>query len=187
MQRLMGEVLALDDSQIGKRSEPRTKLAVMATMTADSVTGPVMICNLSTGGGLIQGDRLPGIGERVELRRGDLLAWAKVIWTDPGKAGLQFDHPIKIPDWLPSSHAGQQTVDNIFQQLKAGAEKSPVAPVPAALPSGVAQIELEQTAEALEALADTLAEDIHVIEHHSTHLQVLDIAAQILRRLAAGS
>ena len=34
MQRLMGEVLAIDDSQIGKRSEPRTSLAVMATMTA---------------------------------------------------------------------------------------------------------------------------------------------------------
>lgn len=186
MQRLMGEVLAIDDSQIGQRSEPRTNLSVTASMTAGSVSRPVMIRNLSTGGGLIEGDRLPGVGERVELRRGDLLAWAKVIWTDRGKAGLQFEHRIKIPDWLPSGHSGQQAVDRIFQQLKADAEKPPMAPVQSAPTRAVAVVELEQTAEALENLADTLAEDIDVISRHSTHLQVLDIAAQIMRRLAAG-
>jgi hypothetical protein len=185
MQRLMGEVLAIDDSQIGKRSEPRTKLSVMASMVADSVTGPVMICNLSTRGGMIEGDRLPAIGERIELRRGDLLACARVIWTQSGKAGLQFVQSIKIPDWLPSSHAGQQAVDNIFQQLKAGVEKAPVTPLRAAPTLAVPKGELLQAAEGLEGLADTLAEDIDVVSRHSTDLQVLDIAAQIMRRLAA--
>ena len=180
------EALAFDDdSQIGKRSEPRTKLAVMASMTAATVSGAVMICNLSTRGGMIEGDDLPAIGERLELRRGELLASARVIWTHLGKAGLQFEQRIKIADWLPSTHSGQQAVDNIFHQLKAGADKSPLKPVRAA--TGVAPGELEQTAEALEALADTLAEDIDVVLRHSTNLQVLDIAAQIMRRLAAAA
>jgi hypothetical protein len=184
MQPPMG-ALALDDSQIGKRAEPRTNVAVMASMAAASASGSVMICNLSTRGGMIEAEWLPGVGERVELRRGEMLVVGQVVWRDLRKAGLKFDSRINVSDWLPTSHSGQQAVDKIFQQLKAGIDQSPLLQVKCASAPPVEADELERTADSLEALADTLAADAEVIARHSTHLQTLDIATQILRKLAA--
>jgi hypothetical protein len=184
MQAPMG-ALALDDSQIGKRAEPRTNVAVMASMAALSASGSVMICNLSTRGAMIEGERLPGVGERVELRRGEMLVVGRVVWRDLRKAGLQFDDLIEVADWLPTTHSGQQAVDKLFQQLKAGIDQSPAPRIKPASAPLVEADELERTADSLEALADTLAADAEVIARHSTQLQTLDIATQVLRKLAA--
>jgi hypothetical protein len=186
MQRLM-QAIALDDSQIGKRSEPRTNVAVMASMSAASASGPVMICNLSSRGSMIEGEPLPGVGERIELRRGEILVVGEVVWTDIRKAGIKFERRIKVSDWLPKSHSGQQAVDKLFQQLKSGIAKPPLAQVKAASALPVAAGELEQAAESLEALADTLANDVGVVTRHATQLQVLDLATQLLRKVAAAA
>lgn len=179
------EALALIDSHIGKRSEPRTNVAVMVSMVASSVSGPVMLCNLSTGGGLIESDRLPDVGERVELRRGETAVTGRLVWKDGRKAGLQFEGRIKVSDWLPTSHAGQQAVDKVFQQMKAGSDRPPLMQVKSASAPAVDAEELQLTAQRLEALADMLAADDDVIARHSTQLQVLDMATQVLRKLAA--
>lgn len=179
------EALALSDSHIGKRSEPRTNLAVMVSMVSSTVSGPVMICNLSTGGALIECDRLPEVGERVELRRGEAVATGHVMWKEARRAGLQFEKRIKVAEWQPASHAGQQAVDKVFQQMKGLIDRPPLMQVTAASTASVDAVELRETAERLDALADTLASDDDVIARHSTQLQVLDLATQILRKLAA--
>lgn len=176
------ERVAIDDSCIGKRSEARTVLAVMASMTAVHETGPVMIRNLSSRGGLIVCVRPPAVGERIELRRGELQAVGLVVWNDVDRAGLSFEQPIEMAEWMPSAHAGQQVVDGLFQQIKAGSQCAPPA-VPESQRL-VAPEELAKTAEGLEALADTLSADDDVIERYLTDLQILDIAAQTMHKLA---
>jgi hypothetical protein len=174
--------VAIDDSCIGKRAEARTSLAVMATMACATHTGPVMIRNLSTRGAMIVCVRPPEVGQKVELRRGEVRAVASVVWNDIDKAGLNFAQPVTVADWMSNGHAGQQAVDDLFQQLKAGSRMSgPEGPESG---TRVAPGELEQTADGLEQLADILSADAEVIERYMAELQILDIAAQTMRKLA---
>jgi hypothetical protein len=177
------EALALDDSCIGKRAVARTRVAVMVSMCAASGSASVMIRNLSARGAMIESMFLPDVDERVELRRGEVSVPARVVWKGPERAGLQFDEPIAVSDWLQSSHAGQVAVDNLFQELKAGTGPAITQVKPAGQPLAD-PAHLQQTADGLESLADTLAIDPDVVERYLTELQVLDIAAQTMRKLA---
>jgi hypothetical protein len=179
------QAVAIDDSRIGKRSEARTKVAVMASLTAASESRSVMIRNLSCRGALIESFSLPEPDARIELRRGAVSAFARVVWKGPDRAGLQFEQPITVSDWLHSSHAGQTKVDNLFQELRAGIGPAAVVQARPAVHPMADPEHLRHTAEGLETLADTLATDDAVVERYLTQLQILDIAAQTMRRLAA--
>jgi hypothetical protein len=179
------EALALVDSHIGKRSETRTTLTVMVSMVAASASGPVCVCNLSTGGAMIEGHVLPAVGEQVELRRGDSVGFGEVVWRIGNRAGLKFEPRITVSDWQPTSHIGQQTVDKVFQDIRSGIGKAPLSPVRTASALPVEAEELSEAAGRLEELADALAGDEEVIARHAMQLQVLDLATQLLRKLAA--
>jgi hypothetical protein len=156
---------------------------VLASMTAETVSGPVKIRNMSPDGALIEGAALPRLGEHLSIGRGELAATGRVIWCEGGKAGLRFDHHLDVAAWLPAG-GPQQQVDQAFCAIKNGLSnvvRLPVAPVGT---SPVAKSDLVDAALAIEALADILADDAGVIASHSTRLQVLDIAAQLLRRCA---
>lgn len=178
-------MLAIDDADVGSRSEPRTSLFVMASMTARSVSGPVKVRNLSTFGGLIEGPQLPELGEALQLRRGGLSASGRVVWRSGTKAGLQLDDPIGVTDWLPSGRSGQAIVDDTFQGMKAagGKEPAPHQTNPSHMLS-YDQGQLSQSASALDALADALAEDPDIVARFASELQVLDTAAQTMRKIA---
>jgi hypothetical protein len=177
------EMLAIDDADVGSRSEPRTSLFVMASMTARSVSGPVKVRNLSTFGGLIEGPQLPALGEALQLRRGGLSASGRVVWRSGTKAGLRLDDPIAVTDWLPSGLSGQAIVDDTFQRMKAAGGQAPRQTSPShMLPYDQGQ--LNQSASALDALADALAEDPDIVARFASELQVLDTAAQIMRKIA---
>ena len=175
------------------RAHPRTSMFVMATMSAPSASGPIRIRNMSLGGAMIEGAPLPPIGDPLHLRRGELAVTGYVVLCREGRAGMRFDCAVQVSDWLPSAAAcGQQRVDQTFQALKAeAAGTAPTAPVaPAApplapaRPAPVAPAELVRTAAAIDELADVLAEDMDVVMRHGGRLQVLDLAGQVLRRLA---
>jgi hypothetical protein len=72
----------------------------------------------------------------------------------------------------------------MFHELKNGLPLSAPQPAAPAGTSPIGQADLLDAASALDALADVLAEDARVIASHSTKLQALDIAAQLLRRCA---
>ena len=179
------ETPATDDSNVGSRSEPRTSLFVMASMTSRSVSGPVKVRNLSTFGGLIEGPQLPELGEVLHLRRGGLAASGRVAWRSGTKAGLRLDDPIAVADWLPSGRSGQALVDDTFQQIKLGGgkEQAPRQTSPSYI-FPYDQGQLSQSASALDALADALAEDPRIVARFASELQVLDTAAQIMRNIA---
>jgi hypothetical protein len=157
---------------------------IMAEISASSVSGPVKICNLSTQGALIEGARLPAADEALELRKGDILAAARVVWTEGGKAGLKFHPPISVSDWMPLGYSGQQAVDATFRQVKQDAAHPPLVTADPVAASAIDPEQLRQAAAALEALADGLAEDAEAVARHGSNLQILDIAAQLMRKLA---
>jgi hypothetical protein len=177
----------VDMAQEHERVHPRTSMFVLATMAAPTVSGPVKIRNMSLGGALIEGDALPRIGEQLRLQRGELAVSGRIVWRNEGKAGLCFEHEVEVSRWLPTGSGGQQQVDLTFQELKT----SPINPAPPAAtrvePSPVGPEDLLNVAEALDALADALAEDARVVADHSAKLQSLDMASQLLRRFAASA
>lgn len=157
---------------------------VLATMAAASASGPIKIRNMSQGGALLEGGALPAVGEHLSLRRGELAVSGHVVWRQQGKAGLSFDCVVEVLDWLPTGGGGQQRVDRTFQELKA--TPAPARPVgsPPAGPSPIGKSDLLTVADALDVLADILAEDPRIVALHASKLQVLDAASQILRRCA---
>src|SRR5687768_8991878 len=102
-----------------QRTLPRTSMFVLASMTAETVSGPVKIRNLSPDGALIEGAALPRLDEHLAIRRGELAATGRVIWCDGGKAGLRFDHYVDVAAWLPAGPP-QQQVDQAFHAIKHG-------------------------------------------------------------------
>lgn len=168
------------------RLEPRTNLFVMASISATTASGPVKIRNLSPRGALIESSGLPALGESYELKRGSLLAAGEIVWREGNKAGLRFDRSIAVADWLPSGNCAQQAVDTLVQQAKAVSTGHALAANgPAAERDSVDTDQLRRLARALEGLADDLADDAAVVTRHAQKLQALDVAVQMLRKLAA--
>ncbi|MBO9518242.1 MAG: PilZ domain-containing protein [Porphyrobacter sp.] len=158
---------------------------VLANMAASSVSGPIKIRNMSAGGALIEGETLPNIGEPLRLVRSGLSVSGKVVWRQPRKAGLCFDSEIDVSDWLPTgSGTRQQDVDRIVHEVKEARIDTNAQPRTNLEPTPITSSDLLNAAAAIEALADALAEDDGVVAKYATRLQVLDIASQLLRKVA---
>jgi hypothetical protein len=168
------------------RSETRTNMFVIATMSAITASGPIKIRNLSRHGALIEGAALPGLGEDLKLRRGALSVTGQIVRLHGNKAGIRFDGPIDVGQWLPSAHPDQQRVDDLFQSIRdksvACTSRRDAARPTARTAADPAQ--LRQLALDLNSLADDLAGDAGVVVRHGLRLQTLDVASQMLLRLA---
>lgn len=168
-----------------KRSEARTNMFVMAKLLAGGTSCTVKVRNMSAGGALVEGASLPTSGTPCILVRGDTSLEAHIIWLGAGKAGLNFVGAANVDDWLPNARKAQQEVDNAVAQAKAELAHTPRTQPPAPLPStAISSADVIRTANALELLANDLAEEPAVIGRFMTRLQTLDISIQTLRKLA---
>jgi hypothetical protein len=156
---------------------------VMATIYAGRGSAPVKIRNLSTSGALIEGARIPPQMTDVTLRRGGLTVDGKVVWCSNGRAGLEFESPISVAHWLPGGEAllEQERVDAVFHGAEAQSEPGPDSIEPR---GPVTSAEILKTKAMLEVLGDALADDADVLVRHGAQLQALDLAVQVLGRLA---
>lgn len=157
---------------------------VAATIAGAIGSGPVRIRNMSADGALVEGEILPCIGEPFRLLRGGLSAFGKVVWREDGRAGLRFDDNVDVVRWLAVPSSGQELVDQTFRELKARAVDPPAPLCPSTGGPPASGWQLASLAEALEALADDLAEDAKVVAELGERLQILDVASQVLRRFA---
>ena len=84
--------------------------------------------------------------------------------------------------------ATQQRVDEIVQQVKAsgGVNRDASGSAPRLQSGKLTALELTRLTMSLESLAEDLAADPGVIMRHMAKLQTLDLAAQALRKIAAG-
>lgn len=178
--------MTVDAERDRERAHPRTSMFVLANMAASSVSGPIKIRNMSPGGAMIEGETLPNLGEPLRLVRSGLSVSGKVVWRQPRKAGLCFDHEVQVSDWLPTGSGGrQQEIDKLVHELKEGRIEVGAEPRPKIEPTPITSADLLNAAAAIEALADALAEDGDVVARYASRLQVLDIASQLLRKVAA--
>jgi hypothetical protein len=173
------------------RSSARTNLFVMAAIFVGLGSEPVKVRNLSPNGALIEGASLPESGTKVRLCRANLEVDGEIMWCRGGRAGLQFQSPVVVADWLPagSAKAGQQRVDLLVQKFKNDGLNNPPSSVTIGEIDGkkIDQDELVHLRAAIESLAEDLAADSSVVERHWSKLQTLDIVAQALGKLAAGA
>lgn len=80
-----------DTSRLGK---PRFRVLLLATLVSTAAQRPVKLRNISTEEALVEGQNLPAIGTDLFLRRGEVQAFASIVWRDGNKAGLQFENPL---------------------------------------------------------------------------------------------
>lgn len=170
-----------------KLREQRVDLLVSANLHAQPASGLVRLCNISPVGALIEGQGLPSVGHEVELRRGALAVPGRIVWRGDDQAGVSFSERTEVADWFPDAPP-QASVDRAFQRImeefrERGLPPSPVVPAPLHN-SCITVDDMARVAALLDVLADALAEDSGVVMRHTDKLQSLDIAAQLLRKLA---
>ena len=163
------------------RVEDRKSLFAQATLHFVDGFCSVKLRNISPAGALIEAERLPRSGTPVELRRGRLVVMGTIIWRRAGKAGIEFLAHTDVRRWMPNL-AGQGAVDQAFQVFKGAPVAAFTKPVPS---STITTHDIEAVATLLDDLADTFANDAGVLFNYSAKLQALDIAAQMLRKLAS--
>jgi hypothetical protein len=157
---------------------------IMATIYAGSGCAPVKIRNLSTTGALIEGARIPPQMTKVSLRRGGLNVIGTVVWCSNGRAGLEFESPISVAHWLPGGEAllDQEQVDAVFHGAEGNNERGSGSVEPQ---ESVTAADIMTTKAMLEVLADALADDTDLLVRHGAQMQALDLAVQMLGKLAA--
>jgi len=176
---------------------PRKNLMLAATIESAGTRAPVRIRNLSETGAMLDGAALPDAGAGLTLLRADIQVAAMVVWREAGRCGIRFDNvAASVDEWVTGKRAatfngqrGQARVDAIQTAVRSGAIL-PSEPVPAtgtALRPG----ELEQRVSEeivyvqrlIDALGEDLVEDPVMLQRHSSVLQNLDRASQVLAHL----
>ncbi|MBX7527341.1 PilZ domain-containing protein [Qipengyuania vesicularis] len=168
-----------------QRREERIDLFVRASVHSQPGAGVVRLCNMSPIGALIEGESLPLVGYEVELRRGSMCVPGKIVWRSGDQAGVSFSERTIVEDWFPDAQP-QHSVDRAFQRIMDEMrERGPVRENNAPLHNSyITADDMHRVAGSLDDLADALSEDMEVVLRLSEELQTLDIAAQLLRKLA---
>jgi len=158
---------------------------VLAALSGGTFSGPVKVRNLSSTGALIEGAGLPATGTKVTLRRGESTASGIIVWCSNGKAGLRMDSQVDVSEWMPGGREHQNSLDHAVEKIRKEAALNIITAVPQQS-AVVSSQELLSLADAICKLADDLSDDDDIVVRFGAKLQALDIAAQALRKLAAG-
>lgn len=176
---------------------PRKNVMLSATISSGTVSAPVRIRNLSELGAMVDGPALPQTGATLMLNRLALSVAATVIWSHGGRCGLRLRGPIVVEDWISGAsttaglaNAGQFRVDQLQSAIRSGAalprDTQAPAPAPADVPPVEQRIaaELARVTRILDAIGETLADDVDVLVRHERAIQNLDIAAKVIEQLS---
>jgi len=91
------------------RSDPRSNVLLIVTLSAGGRSHAVRIRNLSAHGALLEGASLPRSGLSAHLRRGSLDVSGTIAWSDAAHCGMRFDGAIDIKDWVKRVGSEQQS------------------------------------------------------------------------------
>jgi hypothetical protein len=167
------------------RRDLRTHLFVAASLRSDGSSAPVNVRNISRNGALIESSALPGPGAAVVLRRGSLEIDGRIAWKAGRKAGIAFGSTIHIADWMSRKlgGGGQDRIDQIISEFKAGIAMPASAAGPSAIPGNNPVVaELMALRTELAELGNSLIGDVVLVATHP-EIQALDIAIQRIDRM----
>ena len=169
-----------------ERQDPRLSVFVAATLLSNGCPAPVTVRNISRFGATIHVSTTPAVGANVVLVRGKLRGNARVMWTSERRVGLCFSQAIYVDGWIaPPANASQQLADQIFSnQNVVGSSPKRRALIDYPEPTARNDQQITDAIALLADLEDRLSNDAIVVSQHGTVLQNLDLALQILRRVA---
>lgn len=116
----------VDAAATDARRGPRFRVLLVARLLTTSGERTVKLRDISANGAMVEGDRLPAPGTDVMLRRGALELIATIVWTQDGRAGLEFDEP------LTEAELWMQVNAPHLAEVEAAPAPVPVAPDPLA-------------------------------------------------------
>lgn len=99
-------MLSLVGEEQDQRRSSRFRVIISAKLVTTTDEHSVTLRDLSATGALAEGSRLPPTGKDVILTRGSLEAFARIVWNDGVRCGLEFDEP--IPDRELLTHLNWQ-------------------------------------------------------------------------------
>ena len=114
------------------------------------------------------------------LKRGSLRASGRIAWKGGRKAGIRFDSPIFVADWMSQKVSAQQgQVDELVSSLKSGSghTRAPEAQSPETV-----ELEIMMLRADLLSLGNALVGDAILVATHP-EIQALDIALQRIDRI----
>lgn len=79
---------------------PRRRVVLNGTLETLSGTLRVELRNLSCTGALVEGESVPDAGRELVLKAPGLDCFARVVWSDGERCGLQFDEPLSTAQVL---------------------------------------------------------------------------------------
>jgi hypothetical protein len=163
-------------------------------LSCGSALHQVRIRNVSESGALIEGADLPAAGAEILLSRGETEIDAVVAWASGSRRGVQFSHPIAVETWRAGKPVGalpasQGRVDLIQAAARAGRSAAP-APAPPPEDRWIDELDARMAEELafvqrlVETLGDELVADPAIVHRHTSALQNIDVASQILGYLS---
>jgi hypothetical protein len=163
------------------RSEGRSNVFLTASLDTEAGACTVRIRNIASRGVLVEGTRLPPVGARVRLVRGELSATGELAWDGAGQAGINFHEPIDVGSWVKRvGHVGQQRVDRAIAAIRKTGKVPSDWQSPQGLPTLLA------VSVALDAVCEQLSSSPAMSIELGEALVKLDTIAQALRGFATG-
>lgn len=103
------------------RIHSRSNVFLMAVLDGAG-SRPVRVRNLSAGGALVEGAKLPAAGVRASLKRGSLNAPGEIAWTRGQHCGIRFDEAADVDEWIQRvGPEHQQRIDEVIDDYRNGA------------------------------------------------------------------
>jgi PilZ domain len=98
-----------DPGLLGRRAAGRARIVLPASV--ETVHGRIRIAllNLSRTGAMVEAPGLPGVGNDVILKCGDIDALGIVVWSGNGRCGIEFDEQIDEHEVIRLRRAGDET------------------------------------------------------------------------------
>lgn len=97
---------ALNKRQNERPRELRRRVVISARMRSGAQWSDACILNISSRGMMIHSGRAGPLGAMVELRRGDHVIIAQVVWRDGTRAGLRSDERLPVDQILSVAQTG---------------------------------------------------------------------------------
>jgi hypothetical protein len=161
------------------RTEGRSNVFLAARLEAGKASVPVRIRNISSHGALVDGSDIPPVGATIRLSRGSLVAFGEVAWREKQNAGVTFQHPVDVEQWVQrTGHAGQERVDQVVNALRRSES------VPQSTDSLKDEDALGLISAELDRICERFANTRNMSVEFGEELLRLDVIAQTLRQLA---
>jgi hypothetical protein len=93
------------DGPTGRRRAVRERVNIAVSLFSIDQSRVALLADVSQSGCRLSGMGLPGIGDDILLKVGELELFGEIVWKDGAERGVQFEEPISEHDLEALRHA----------------------------------------------------------------------------------